>query len=342
VALLVAAVLARLMPGAPTARGATVRDTTLLGVVLLAAAWAMPREVEPAAGSREVVHSAYAELEVRDRGAARYLLLDGGIHTIVRLPDYAELHPYVVVALLGCDAVGRRGEALLVGLGGGAAARALRRQGWKVEAVEIDPAVTRVAERHFGFRPRVVPVTHADGRRFLAASERRWDFILFDAFGSSSIPFHLVTEEAFALARSRLAADGVLALNLEAVGWNHPLVHAIGTTLRRSFAHVEALPIAEPPDQLGNLILLASNRTLEISDEALGDPVQALSDPYEHWRVLLRRHAWHNRFEPHDGVVLTDDRNPVDLWSEEINRVARRQLHAFWADTAGSGVVLGR
>uniref|UniRef100_A0A832MLK8 PABS domain-containing protein n=1 Tax=Eiseniibacteriota bacterium TaxID=2212470 RepID=A0A832MLK8_UNCEI len=336
--LLAAAVLARV--GATGRVGAT---TAAVGIALVAGAWGLPRVTESAhAGTREVVHSPYAEIEVRDRGAARFLLIDGGIHTIVRLPDYAELHPYVVVATLAGDAAGRPGDALLVGLGGGSATRALRREGWAVEAVEIDPEVTRVAERHFGFRRDRVPVAHADGRRFLARADRRWDLILLDAFGSSSIPFHLVTHEAFALAKSRLRAGGVLALNVEAVGWRHPLVSAVAATLRRSFAHVTVLPIAEPPDRLGNLIVLACDRPLEIADEVLGDPVGALSDPYEHWRVLLRRHAWHNRFTPEGGLVLTDDRSPVDVWAEDINRVARRELHAFFADTAGSGVVLGR
>jgi len=47
---------------------------------------------------------------------------------------------------------------------------------------------------------------------------------------------------------------------------------------------------------------------------------------------VTRHHAWDNRFEPGaGGLVLTDDLNPADLWSQEINLVARRQL----AETLG-------
>jgi hypothetical protein len=43
-----------------------------------------------------------------------------------------------------------------------------------------------------------------------------------------------------------------------------------------------------------------------------------------------RAHAWDNRFVPAtEGLpIVTDDRNPVDLWSERINLAARRLLHA--------------
>ena len=34
-----------------------------------------------------------------------------------------------------------------------------------------------------------------------------------------------------------------------------------------------------------------------------------------------------------DGVpALTDDRNPVDLWTEEINLVERRKLNEYFKD----------
>jgi hypothetical protein len=126
----------------------------------------------------------------------------------------------------------------------------------------------------------------------------------------------------------------VLALNVEAVGWHHPLVESLGRTLSAAgFTHVTALPIAEPPDRIGNVVVAASDHEIVVPDSLLGDPVATLTNEYDHWRVLTRIHAWDNRFTPGGprGVVLTDDRNPADLWSQEINLVARRQL----AETLG-------
>ncbi|MGH7727122.1 MAG: fused MFS/spermidine synthase [Candidatus Eiseniibacteriota bacterium] len=279
--------------------------------------------------------SPYAEIRVVDAGPLRYLLIDGGAHTIVNRESDQTMHPYVIALELGHDLFAEPGRMLLLGLGGGSLARSYSRLGWYVDAVEIDSAVTQVARTEFGLRPFHATLRHADARRFLATASRTWDLIVFDVYGSGSIPFHLVTQEAFALAKSRLAPGGVVALNVETVGWHHPLTHAVGRTLRTSFAHVLALPNAEPPNQLGNVVILASDRPLEISEEALGDPVAALGDPYDHWRVVTRNHGWENRFEPglKSGLVLTDDRNPADVWAEEINRQARRELHALFASS---------
>jgi len=117
------------------------------------------------------------------------------------------------------------------------------------------------------------------------------------------------------------------------VGWQDPLVHALFATLRHDFRTVLALPTAEPPDQLGNVVLMAADRDLDIAPERLGDPVGTLSDEDEHFRVLSRHHAWENRYRPDRGRVLTDDWNPIDLRAEQINLEARRQMKAILADS---------
>ena len=94
-----------------------------------------------------------------------------------------------------------------------------------------------------------------------------------------------------------------------------------------------ALPTGEPPNQLGNVVLLASDRPLELNPDALGDPVETLSDDDEHFRVVTRMHAWENQYVPGHGVVLTDDWNPVDLRAEEINRASRKVLHEILPDS---------
>jgi spermidine synthase len=284
--------------------------------------------------TRAFVESPYAELRVVDAGNLRYLLIDGGAHTVEQLDNELSRHPYVAAASLLPDAFPKPGRALIVGLGGGSLAKLYTRATWTVDAVEIDTAVTRLARQEFGLKPYHATVFDGDGRRYLARTGRKYDLVVFDAYGSASIPFHLVTKEAFALARSRLNPGGVLALNVEAVGWHHPLVESLGRTLLAAgFTHVTAFPIAEPPDRIGNLVVAASDHEIVVPDSVLGDPVATLTDEYDHWRVLTRIHAWDNRFAPGgvNGVVLTDDRNPADLWSQEINLVARRQL----AETLG-------
>ena len=58
--------------------------------------------------------------------------------------------------------------------------------------------------------------------------------------------------------------------------------------------------------------------------------------------MLQRTHAWDSRFTPTGGRVLTDDWNPADLRSEDINLASRRRmLSAFatiWAMSSCSWV----
>jgi spermidine synthase len=306
-------------------RSAPVALPVLVAAGILAY-WVAPAETaNPDSGLIAVEQSAYGEIRVVDLDDARYMLIDGGMHTGVDTATWDSFFEYVYVLDVAKGFFDRPGEMLLVGLGGGSVVKSFQRDGWRVDAVEIDPVVTKVARTYFGLRPDEAEVYEMDARQFLLTHEKEYDLIVMDAFGSSSIPFHLVTAEAFGLIRSHLKPGGILAMNVEAVGWRDLIVRSLAATAHQQFDHVTVLPIAEPPDQLGNLVLLASNRVLDLKEEP---PVpQDRSTPeYD------RAHAWDNRFEVDDaGIpVLTDELNPIDTWSERVNLVARRRLHEFF------------
>jgi spermidine synthase len=308
------------------------RAGALAAVLLVGAAAffrALPDGVGLERGLVTVQQSPYAELRVIDDAGLRYLLVDGGIHTIVDHKTGESRHPYAQAMELAHDLFERPGDMLLVGLGGGSLARSFSRRGWRVTAVEIDPAVATIARDHFGLAPHHADVHLMDGRRFLVESEAAYDLLVIDAFGSSSIPFHLLSDEAFGLAASRLAPEGVLVLNLEVLGWDHPLVAATSATLGRHFSHLLALPVHER-DGLGNLLLVASERELR--------PVRGRRYDFERPADRKRYVAWTRRFVPstEGALIVTDDRSPVDLWAEEINRVARMDLHEFFRSRAPS------
>lgn len=280
-----------------------------------------------AAGVLAVEQSAYGEIRVVENNGARYLLIDGGIHTMIDAATGESLMPYVDVLDIVKHFYRTPGRMVLVGLGGGSVVKRYADDGWEVDAVEIDPVVTRMAYRHFGLEEDEAIVHVMDGRRFLRATQMTFDLIIMDAFGSSSIPFHLVTRESFALIDSRLSPEGILAMNIEATGWHDILVRSLAATMGQVFEYVWVLPMAEPPNTLDNLILLASHRSLDLEDD-LPVPMDRFSSEYH------RAHAWDNRFqvEPGDGDILTDDHNPVDIWTERVNVTARRELHEHFAD----------
>ncbi|HEX5130976.1 MAG TPA: fused MFS/spermidine synthase [Candidatus Krumholzibacteria bacterium] len=309
-------------------RGMMVGTILVLGLGSLGAAAPVERVGQPMQLTW-VEQSAYADLRILDWEDNRYLLIDGGTHTIVDRQTGHTVFPYAMVLDIPRHMFDHAGDMLLIGLGGGSVAQSYYREGWRVESAEIDPKVVELAEQFFSLSLDSARVNVMDGRRFLMSTDHTYDLIVMDAFGSSSIPFHLVTREMFGLVRQHLKPGGVLAVNTETREWNDILVRSLAATIGTQFEHVVALPTAEPPNTLGNVVLMASDRELEIDETLLGHPAEFLPYPYRHWTVVERNHAWANRFEPDtSGVpILTDDRNPVSLWAEDINRAARDGMH---------------
>lgn len=172
--------------------------------------------VEPSAFSPIVVYE-----ENRERcmtfGSVR---ASGGRQTCIDLREPDRLvFPYTRMMLSALFAQPDPGRVLIVGLGGGTLPGALARllPQAVIDTVEIDPAVVKVAERHFGYavspRQRVFV---QDGRAFVqaaAARGERYDLVMLDAFDVNYIPPHLLTREFLQEVRSLLAPGGVLAAN---------------------------------------------------------------------------------------------------------------------------------
>ncbi len=79
---------------------------------------------------------------------------------------------------------GRRRSVLLLGLGGGSAARVVRAVAprARIVGVEIDAAVVRAARRWFDLDALGVEVVVADAAAYLARTRRRFDAVLEDVF----------------------------------------------------------------------------------------------------------------------------------------------------------------
>jgi hypothetical protein len=108
----------------------------------------------------------------------------------------------------------------VIGLGAGSLACTMAPgETWRF--FEIDPAVVAIARdpRRFTFLQSCapdVPIVVGDARLTLAREpDRLYDLIVIDAYTSDAIPVHLATREAMALYKSKLAADGVVAMHIE-------------------------------------------------------------------------------------------------------------------------------
>lgn len=167
--------------------------------------------------------SIYRDIVVYENGSRRcmkfsFFLTPAQSCLSLRDPDALVL-PYtrMIMAALYLNPEPKR--ALMVGLGGGVIANALRKAvpGLSLDVVELDPAVIRVARAHFGFDPaHYASVVVEDGRVFVKRAGRegrRYDLILLDAFDESYVPEHMMTREFFAEVKALLSETGVFAAN---------------------------------------------------------------------------------------------------------------------------------
>ena len=108
---------------------------------------------------------------------------------------------------------------LIIGLGGGSLPSALKKIApqAKIETVELDPSVAKVAERFFGFMPtRDNTVVIEDGRVFVKRAQKqgkKYDLVILDAFDHVYVPEHMLTREYLQEVKSLLEKDGVVAAN---------------------------------------------------------------------------------------------------------------------------------
>ena len=108
---------------------------------------------------------------------------------------------------------------LIIGLGGGTMSNTLAAlyPKSKIDNVEIDPAVIKVAREYFEFFENEKVKTYAqDGRIFIKRAlmkKHTYDWIILDAFDGDYIPEHLIAKEFLTEAKGLLTDNGILSAN---------------------------------------------------------------------------------------------------------------------------------
>lgn len=135
-----------------------------------------------------------------------------------------------------------------------------------ITGVELDPAITKMAEQWMGLSEAHVDIVHADARTYLMHTDRTFDLILIDTYRSSSIPFYLATTEFFDLTSEHMNEGGVVALNASA-GESQFL-----SVLINSFvAHFENNAVLKISDSTNTMILGSDTNTFKIENFVSSD-----------------------------------------------------------------------
>lgn len=186
-----------------------------------------------------------------------------------------------------------------------------------IDAVEIDPRVVEAATRWFEIDPsdRRLRIHVMDARRFLSLDRGSYNLVQLDVYqGGPSIPFHLVTEEFFRLARTRMCDDAVLMMNVFDAGQERALLSRIAVTMRRVFPSVMV-----GHTDAGNFMLFAF--TGIPSAERLRSRPEALRSHAGVREMVIREVV-----PPYGTEIFTDDRAPVEEMTRRIAFRGERDL----------------
>ncbi len=257
----------------------------------------------------------YQELQVVDRGDTRVLFLDGQKHSAMDLDDpnrhVFDYTRYFHLPLLLTDDEDVD-SVLFVGGGGFTGPKRFANEyDARVDAVEIDPDVIRVAKEYFRLEESdQLNVYNADGREFLRETNRTYDVIVLDAYKKDKVPFQLTTQEFMELAKERLDDDGVLLTNLISApsGPASQFYRAEYRTIDSTFGAVYTFPTVGGA-VVQNVEVVATKNDTRVSEATL----LARNDRRD-IGIDLDREIRNYREPPEttDVPVLTDDYAPVD------------------------------
>ena len=284
----------------------------------------------PPAQAREEIllerDSSYHRLFVAQDDRYRWLRADNIWHTQMDRKDpqgrglpYSD---YVDLAFLFNPNIRR---LLVIGLGGGTVPKRFVRDypSVKVDAVEIDPAVIRIAKSYFYVKegPRLT-LHEADGRQFLRRTNQKWDLILLDAYYADTVPFFLTTREFFTIAKAHLNPGGVLCNNVigQAGGPRSAFFRSVYRTMDEVFPQVHAFKVADSGTAWINIEVFGINGSARLTPAELRNRAQELEGKLIKDDKLLARLNGYipGPISTKDVPTLTDDYAPVDklihLW----------------------------
>jgi spermidine synthase len=219
--------------------------------------------------------SAYSRIRVRRDGDVRALTFvrDNGQEAVQSRINLAAPHtlmsPYARGMFASYLYQPQPRRVLIVGLGGGAMVHflTLHEPQAQIDAVEIDPAVVRLAGEYFGVRSGGnVRVHTADAVAFIETTVERYDLILMDAFlrpsggtDATGVPAQMKTLAFLNRLKQTLAPGGVVAFNIN----EHATMADDIAAVRTAFGNA-ALYRCPPSD---NKVLIATEGAPATDDE---------------------------------------------------------------------------
>lgn len=231
--------------------------------------------------------------------------------------DYAMAAPYMA-GVMEKDGL----DVLILGMGTGTYATQCNRyfQGMRIEGVEIDKDITRLAREYFHLS-QDVPVFEYDGRAYLNAVEKTYDMIMVDAYQDITIPFQMSSVEFFTMVKEHLNPGGVMVVNMNMRGQEgeEGIAFSLSQTISSVFPYCYYVNCGE----------YSSNREFFATEskDALDVMARGLEKEGQQDLIAMMQKVTENlipfsRMEKDgkaaDHGVMTDDQAPVELLGMQV------------------------
>ncbi len=294
---------------------------------VIAAVFLISNLYKPAGEHRETLRSFFGVAKINESSDGQYRVLlhgttihgaerirDAAGHPITGRPEmityYHPNSPLAETVRSVRERAGRPIRVAVVGLGTGSmACHSEPGEPWTY--YEIDPLIVRIARdpERFSFLSKCapdIPIVMGDARLTLADSADRYDLIVVDAFSSDAIPIHLVTREAMAIYRDRLAPQGVVALHV-------------------SNRHMELASVVAGIAHVNGLVTRVNNRAATEDEEAaryvFTSTVAISARADEDFGPLTKSEDWQPKEpDPEQGIWTDDYSNVIGAILRQLRR----------------------
>lgn len=248
--------------------------------------------------------SVYETNFYQDQKPIRVMSLDGKLDSAMYLDSEDLVFDYTKYYRLANAYNSDIKKILVIGGAGFSVPKDFLQKGVAVDVVEIDPELTKLAQKYFNLQPKadnLLTIYHEDGRTFLNSQKReKYDVIMLDAFKSYSIPYQLTTSEAIKEMKKLLKPNGIVMANIisSVNGKKGQFLQAEYHTFKQYFSEVDLYLVNQPNDgeTIQNLMLVGAESVPTSSTNA--DLTEYLT------------HKWRDDIQ--QSVILTDDFAPVD------------------------------
>lgn len=272
------------------------------------------------------MNSDFGQLQVlREEGSGHLIYLNDYLWQNTYEPDKKQSSSLFTFMLHGLANVYREQleDVLCIGLGVGIVPMEFAREGRKVDAIEINPAVVTVGQKYFDLDTSKMNLQIGDGRQYLNASSKTYDAIILDAFLGDSSPSHLMTKEAFTAIQRHLKPGGVLVINSfgDFSSGKDFFTASLDKTLKAVFKQVRIHHAGN-----GNVFFVAS----DVSElKMVREPEY---NQITNTRIMMLAQSAYTSNDspnPEHGIVLTDDYNPAEFHDAANREEMRRRLALY-------------